>query len=145
MKPKITKVIFDNEEVLELGEVAPITPEDYKDWKKRINWERQFEQFEKQILGNLDEDIIKDYAKDWLDLKDEDDCDCDDNDCDCDDISEVSDLELIKEVYSRITKQRTADIITADLFFRFTKVLQFADKFEIDKILSEQEQKFKIS
>lgn len=37
MKPKITKVIFDNEEVLELGEVAPITPEDYKDWKKRIN------------------------------------------------------------------------------------------------------------
>jgi hypothetical protein len=145
MKPKITKVIFDNEEVLELGEVAPITPEDYKDWKKRINWERQFEEFEKQILENLDEDTIKDYAKDWLDLKDEDDCDCNDNDCDCDDISEVSDLELIKEVYSRITKQRTADIITADLFFRFTKVLQFADKFEIDKILSEQEQKFKIS
>jgi hypothetical protein len=145
MKPRITKVIFDNEEVLELGEVAPITPEDYKDWKKRINWERQFEEFEKQILENLDEDTIKDYAKDWLDLKDEDDCDCDDNDCDCDDISEVSDLELIKEVYSRITKQRTADIITADLFFRFTKVLQFADKFEIDKILSEQEQKFKIS
>jgi hypothetical protein len=145
MKPKITKVIFDNEEVLELGEVAPITPEDYKDWKKRINWERQFEEFEKQILENLDEDTIKDYAKDWLDLKDEDDCDCDDNDCDCDDISEVSDLELIKEVYSRITKQRTADIITADLFFRFTKVLQFADKFEIEKILLEQEQKFKIS
>ena len=145
MTPRITKVILDNGDVLELGSVNPITPEDYKDWRLRYNYEKQFEEFEKQILENLDEDTIKDYAKDWLDLIDEDDCDCKDNDCDCDDISEVSDLELIKEVYSRITKQRTADIISADLFFRFTKVLQFADKFEIDRILLEQEQKLKIT
>jgi hypothetical protein len=145
MTPKITKVILDNGDVLELGSVNPITLEDYKDWRLRYNYEKQFQEFEKQILENLDEDTIKDYAKDWLDLIDEDDCDCKDNDCDCDDISEVSDLELIKEVYSRITKQRTADIITADLFFRFTKVLQFADKFEIDRILLEQEQKLKIT
>ena len=145
MIPKIIKVIFDNEDFLELGEVTPISQEDNKNFIKRIEWERQFEKFETQILENLDLDTVKDYAKDYCDLIDEDDCDCNDNGCDCDDISEVSDLELIKEVYSRITKQRTADIITADLFFRFTKVLQFADKFEIDKILSEQEQKFKIS
>lgn len=144
MTPKIVKVILDNEDVLELKNINPITPEDYKDWKKRYDWEKQFEEFEKQILENLDEDTVKDYAKDWLNLIDEDDCDCDDNNCDCDDISEVSDLELIKEVYSRITKQRTADIITADLFFRFIKILQFADKFEIDKLLSQQEQKLKI-
>ena len=145
MKPRIKKIILDNGDILELGSVNSITEEDYKDWRKRWVWEKQFEEFEKQILENLDEDTIKDYAKDWLDLIDEDDCDCKDKDCDCDDISEVSDLELIKEVYSRITKQRTADIITADLFFRFTKVLQFADKFEIDKILLEQEQKLKIT
>lgn len=145
MTPKIVKVIFDNGDILELGNINSITSEDYKDWRKRNIWEKQFEEFEKQILENLDEDTIKDYAKDWLDLIDEDDCDCKDTDCDCDDISEVSDLDLIKEVYSRITKQRTADIITADLFFRFTKVLQFADKFEIDNILLEQEQKLKIT
>jgi len=144
MNPKIIKVIFDNDETLEVGEIIPISQEDYKDWKKRNIWERQFTKFETEILENLDEDSIRDYAKDSLDLIDEDDYDCKNDDCDCDDISEVSDLELIKEVYSRITKQRSADIITTDLFFRFTKVLQFADKFEMDKILLEQEQKLKI-
>jgi hypothetical protein len=145
MTPKIIKAILNNGEVLELGEINPISQEDYKDWKLRFKWEKQFESFEHEILEHLDDDFVKDYAKDYLDLIDEDDCDCDDHDCDCDDISEVSDLELIKEVYSRITKQRTADIITADLFFRFTKLLQFADKFEIDRVLLEQEQKLKIS
>jgi hypothetical protein len=145
MTSKIIKITLENGEILELGKVKQITTEDFKDWRLRHNYEKQFEPFESKILGYLDLDTVKDYAKDYCDLIDEDDCDCNDNGCDCDDISEVSDLELIKEVYSRITKQKTADIITADLFFRFTKVLQFADKFEIDKILSEQEQKFKIS
>jgi hypothetical protein len=144
MNPKIIKAIFDNGDIIELKDFTPITQEDYKDWRKRYDWESQFENFEKQILENLDEDCIKDYAKDFLDLIDEDDCECKDDNCDCDDISEVSDLELINEVFSRIVKQRNTDIITCDLFYRFTKILQCADKFEIEKMLFEQEQKHKI-
>ena len=40
MKPKIIKVILDNGDVFELGDVNSISPEDYKDYKKRFFLEK---------------------------------------------------------------------------------------------------------
>jgi hypothetical protein len=36
MTPKIIKAILNNGEVLELGEINPISQEDYKDWIVRL-------------------------------------------------------------------------------------------------------------
>lgn len=42
---------------------------------KYIRWKLQYRPFEKTILENLDEAVIKQYAKEQLDLIDEDDAD----------------------------------------------------------------------
>jgi hypothetical protein len=143
MNPKIIKAILDNGDILELGNVNPITSEDYRDWKKRRVWEKQFEEFEEKILENLLEDNIEKYAKNHLNLIDEDDCDdCDD--CDCDDLSDATNFELISEIHRRMSNQKTIDIVSSDLFLRFSNLLSKADFYEIDSLITQLESKNKI-
>lgn len=145
MNPKIIKAILDNGDVLELINVNPITSDDYKDRRKRRVWEKQFQEIEEKILENLFEDNIENYAKDNLNLIDEDDCeDCDCEDCDCDDLSDATDFKLISEIYRRMSNQKTIDIISSDLFLRFSNLLSKVPFSEIDSIITEIESKNKL-
>lgn len=147
MDKKIIKVVFDDQTELTVGEHKTIEQikAEYtydKDWKVNRHYQRQFQTIERDILWNLDDDTVKDYAKDHLDLVEQDDCDCD---CKEKDISDFEDNEIMAELSSRkILGQTNTNIITIDLFTRFSKVLNFADTQELDKIITELELKYKL-
>ena len=147
MVKKIVKVVFDDQTELTVGEHKTIEQikTDYtydKDWKVTRHYKRQFQTLERIILGNVEDDTVKDYAKDYLDLVEQGDCDCD---CEEKDISDFEDNEIVAELVSRnILGQTNANIITIDLFTRFSKVLNFADAQELDSIITELELKYKL-
>jgi hypothetical protein len=151
MQKKIVKVVYDN------GEENSIDIEKFKskkqiqdnlpigekhDWRVSRVYDRQFKDLERDILWGLDDETVKDYAKDHLDLKDEDE-----NDCDCQDkdVSDFEDNELMAELSRRnLLGYANVNIITIDLFTRFSRVITNADNQELEKIVSELEKKYNL-
>jgi hypothetical protein len=144
MDKKIVKVIYTNGE--EKSVESWRTPEELKkdfcyddEWKANRHYRRQFMVFERDVLWGLDEDLVKKYAKDNLDLKDEDE-----NDCDCHDkdVSDFEDDELMAELSRRnLLGYANVNIISIDLFTRFSRVITVADNQELETIISELEKK----
>lgn len=151
MDKKIVKVVYDNgEEILiesekiksreQIQEALPIGEKQY--WRVNRAYERQFKELERDILWNLEDDFVREYAKDHLDLKDEDenDCDCKDND-----ISDYDDSELMAELSSRnLFGFTNVSIVSIDLFTRFSRIITFADNQELEPIISELEKKYNL-
>jgi hypothetical protein len=142
MDKRIVKVIYTDDTFEEV-----VNPQPYKvvegeeRWKAFRRYEAQFRDLEKSVLRFLDNDIVEDYAKDYLDLIDPDDCECD---CEDADISDLDDSELIDEISKRYFGGKGLDIVTNLLFERFIKVLAVADKSELDEIIKNQEIKNQI-
>ena len=148
MDKKIVKVVYDN------GEIKLIEKKNLKsreqitdaliigekqDWRVERAYDRQFKELERDVLWGLDEDLVKEYAKDHLDLKDEDE-----NDCDCHDkdVSDFEDDELMAELSRRnLLGYANVNIISIDLFTRFSRVITVADNQELETIISELEKK----
>lgn len=147
MAKKIIKVIYSDEtedSVKDLKTIEEIQKEfNYdKDWKTYNHYERQFQDIEKSILWNIDDDVVSEYAKDYLDLKDEDE-----NDCDCDetDISDFEDSELIAELSSRnLFGFTNVSIVSIDLFTRFSRVITIGNNAELETIISDLEKKYNL-
>ena len=151
MDKKIVKVVYDN------GEIKLIEKENIKsreqikdaliigekqDWRVNRAYDRQFKELERDVLWGLDEDLVKEYAKDHLDLKDEDE-----NDCDCHDkdVSDFEDDELMAELSRRnLLGYANVNIISIDLFTRFSRVITVADNQELETIISELEKKYNL-
>lgn len=147
MDKKIVKVIYTD------GEESSVeswrTPNELKkdfsydmDWKANRHYERQFYRIERDILWNLDDETVKDYAKDHLDLKDEDD-----NDCDCieKDVSDFENDELISEISRRkLLGYSNVNIVSIDLFTRFSRVITVAHSQDLETIISELEKKYNL-
>lgn len=151
MNKKIVKVVYDN------GEEKFIESEKFKSKEQiqedlpigekqdsRVGWiyNRQFKDFERDVLCALDEEVVKDYAKDHLDLKDEDE-----NDCDCSDtdISDFKNDELMTELSRRsLLGYTNVNIISIDLFTRFSRVITVAPFQELETIISELEKKYRL-
>ena len=144
MDKKIVKVIYNDGTDISVKDLKTIEQikKDYnydRDWKYVRHYERQFYTIEKDVLWTLEDDLVTDYAKDHLDLKDEDD-----NDCDCDekDVSDFEDVELMAELSSRnLFGYTNINIISIDLFTRFSRVITVADNQELETIISELEKK----
>jgi hypothetical protein len=144
MDKKIIKVIYDDgtdDSVKNLKTIEDIKKDfDYdSDWKINRHYERQFKEFERSVLWNIEEEIVKDYAKDHLDLKDEDE-----NECDCDDkdVSDYEDDELMSELSRRnLLGYANVNIISIDLFTRFSRVITVASNQELETIILELEKK----
>jgi hypothetical protein len=148
MDKKIVKVVYDNGEIKLIEKKNIKSREQIKDaliigekqdWRVERAYDRQFKELEKAVLWELDEDIVKEYAKDHLDLKDEDE-----NDCDCDDkdVSDFEDDELMAELSRRnLLGYANVNIISIDLFTRFSRVIAKADNQELETIISELEKK----
>ena len=147
MSKKIIKVIYtdDTEDsVKDLKTIEDIQKEfNYdKDWKTYNHYERQFKDIEESILWNIDDDVVSEYAKDYLDLKDQDE-----NDCDCEetDISDFEDAELMAEMSSRnLLGFNNVSIVSIDLFTRFSRIITFGNNAELESIITDLEKKYNL-
>lgn len=143
MCKNIVKVIFDDNTELTIGEIK--TKEQIKqsnnyydtDWKIERAYNRQFNQIERDILKELDDDNVIDYAIEYLDLIEENDCDCTEEKY----ISDFDDSEILSEAINRKIIPVKTDIITMSLLDRMLKVLDVADREELNQILEKLEQK----
>jgi hypothetical protein len=144
---KIIKVIYNDQTedcVKDLKSLEDIKKDfEYdKDWKTYRHYERQFQELERAVLWELDDDTVREYAKDHLDLKDEDE-----NDCDCDktDISDFDDTELMAELSSRnLFGYKNVNIINIDLLTRFFKILTFGNNAELESVITDLEKKYNL-
>lgn len=147
MSKKIIKVIYNDQTedcVKDLKSLEDIKKDfEYdKDWKTYRHYERQFQELERAVLWELDDDTVREYAKDHLDLKDEDE-----NDCDCDktDISDFDDTELMAELSSRnLFGYKNVNIINIDLLTRFSKILTFGNNAELESVITDLEKKYNL-
>lgn len=148
MDKRIVKVIYDNgeEKVFDKYKSKEHILHDLpigekEDWRVNRIYNRQFKDFEREILWALDDDMVTDYAKDHLSLKDEDENDCD---CDCKetDISDFEDDEILSEIANRnYLGYANMNIITINLFERLSRIIGVADNLELENIISELEKK----
>jgi hypothetical protein len=134
---RISKVILTNGDVLDVSDIKPVifdrqNPSEYQAYKRKIKT------FQEDILGELDDDVVEQYAKDNFDLIDEDDCDCDSDDSD---ISDFDDDILVSEFLNRKLNIKSTDIVTNGLIERFFEVLRYGKRSEIELFISEQESK----
>lgn len=142
MRKRIKKVIFTDDTFSEIENIKPYKEiEGEERFKAFRRYDAQFKDLEDEILKFIDDDVIENYAKDNLDLIDEDDCECDCYDAD---ISDFEDSDLLNEISRRYFGKNGLDIIANSIFDRFVKVLSVADKSELDEILKNQEIKNKI-
>jgi hypothetical protein len=143
MCKNIVKVIFDDNTELTIGEIK--TKEQIKqsndyydtDWKIERAYNRQFNQIERDVLKELNDDNVIDYAIEYLDLIEENDCDCPEEKY----ISDFDDSEILSEAIHRKIIPVKTDIITMSLLDRMLKVLDVADREELNQILEKLEQK----
>jgi hypothetical protein len=139
---RIVKVIYTDDTFDEVVNPKPFEiREGEKHWEAFRRYERQFRDLEESVLRSIDNDIVEDYAKDYFDLIDPDDCECD---CEEKDVSDFEDSDLLNEISRRYFGKNGLDIIANSIFDRFIKVLSVADKSELDEILKNQEIKHKI-
>lgn len=142
MDKRIVKVIYTDDTFEEVANPKPFKTEEGEErWKAFRRYEARFRDIEKSVLHSIDNDIVEDYAKDYLDLIDPDDCECD---CYESGISDFEDSDLLNEISRRYFGKNGLDIVANSIFDRFIKVLAVADKSELDEILKNQEIKHKI-
>lgn len=147
MSKNIVKVVYDDETEVSVKDfkTLELIKKDYvydKEWQYVRHYERQFTEIVNSILEGLDDDLVKEYAKDNLDLKDENE-----NDCDCEDIgvSDFKDNELMAELSSRnLFGYTNVNIISTDHFTRLSRLITVADYRELEIIISDLEKKYNL-
>ena len=140
---KIVKVIYNDGSVLELENVTPLrileTDDNMEIRVKRMKYNRQFKDFEEDILDNMNESWLEEYAKDKFDLVEEDDVEEKT-------IDDFSDKELVQEMNFRniAIAMPKASIVTEDFVTRFIKIMEKENQLLLDNILTEFENKLNI-
>jgi len=153
MDKKIVKVVYDNgeeksieiEKIKSREQIKDDLPIGEKhDWRVSRVYDVQFKDLERDVLSQLGEDMVKNYAKDHLDLKDEDE---DESDCDCEDkdVSDFEDKELMAELSRRnLLGYANINIISIDLFTRFSRVITTVNNQDLETIISDLETKYNL-
>ena len=143
MSKNIVKVIFDDKSELSVDTFMSLDDmklkyKDKPDWIAKHNYESQFRNLERDLLHEMNDSIIEDYAKDQLYLIDEDDCDCADEK----DICDFEDSEILSEAMHRKIISIKTDIVNMSFFYRTMKVLDVVDHSELNLFLCEMEKKY---
>lgn len=137
---KITSIKFDNGEIKEIGAIETIEaikakhPDESK-YMIYYLYQRQFFQFDEQILKYLDYSLIKEYAKDEFDLVEE-------NENEQITIRNFSFEELVEEIERR--KGVKQSVVSDAFLIRFEKIITVENPLTIEKILSEIESRLNI-
>ena len=95
------------------------------DDKSELNAED--DNFNNEVLERLDDYYIGEYAKDYLDLVDEDDVESD--------INDFSDSEINFEYQNRNLGVITETLIEDDLLNRFSKLIQVASISDLEELV----------
>ncbi len=138
---KIVKILLDNGTSREVEEIKPLAhfeekyPENNKFYHQRA-YERQFYDFEDDIIGFLTESNLEDYAKDHLGLVDE-------YDVEDKDISDFSDTEILEEMKDR-KLNKGGNIIASNFIERFENIVKAENSLLLDNLLSELENKLNL-
>ena len=135
---RIVKVTYQDGSVLELEKIIPHgildTDDNMEIRLKRAKYNRQFKSFEEDILHNMQDDWVQEYAKNKFDLVDE-------NDIEENKIDDFSDKELIQEMNFRniALSMPNASIVTEDFVSRFLKIMEKENQLLLDSVLTEFE------
>lgn len=140
---KIVKVLFSDGTKLDtasIGSLEILETDDAREisYKKRLHRSKH-KTFETEILEHIDEDWLKEYAKDKFDLVEEDDVEEKT-------IDDFSDSELVQEINFRNIKvpMLKASIVTEDFVTRFIKIMEKENQLLLDNVLTEFENKLNI-
>ena len=138
---RIVKVIYQDGTEKELQNIIPLViSEDKKEqWKNDRPYKRQFHDFEKQILKDLDQDIIETYAVDYFDLVDPDEVDNEEKD-----ISDFKDEEIMEEVRGRKLLGGDNSIVSEQFIARFSRIMEKENQILLDNVLTDFENKLNI-
>lgn len=138
---KIVKVIYEDGSEKTPKIISPLVISEYRaeQWRYNRIHERQFRDFEKQILKDLDQETVETYAVDWFDLIDPDEVEKEEKD-----ISEFTDTELMEEVRDRKLLGGDNSIISEQFITRFSKIIEKENQILLDNLLCEFERKLNI-
>lgn len=138
---RIVKVIYEDGSVKEAKDITPlvISEEKKEQWKYNRIYERQFRDFEKQILKDLIQDTVEEYAVDYFDLVDPDEVDNEEKD-----ISDFKDEEIMEEVRDRKLLGGDNSIISEQFITRFSKIIEKENQMLLDSLLTEFENKLNL-
>ena len=140
---KIVKIIYANGDEKEVGEIIPLEILENDNinerHQKRRSYERQFKDFEENILNDLDCDTIEAYAEWNFDLVKEDDV-IEQT------IDDFDDDELLKEAkYRKLSLSLLgSSIITEKFMVRFEKIIEAENALILEKTLTEFESKLNL-
>jgi hypothetical protein len=138
---KIVKILLDDGTSREVGEINPLShfeekhPENNK-WYLQRCYERQFNNFEDDIIEFLNESNVEEYAKDHLNLVEEDDVEEKD-------ISDFTDSEILEEMKDR-KLNKGGNIITSSFIERFENIVKAENSILLDELLSQLETKLNL-
>jgi len=135
----IVKYTTDVGQEVELQEPKKFEEIEGESWSERYQRREKslspLKYFEKQILNQINEDTIRDYAIDNLDLVSEDEVEEKK-------IEDFSDSEIEEEYFSNIKLGFT--VVTQGFVSRFFKVIEKGNPIEIEDFLRQQEQQYNI-
>jgi hypothetical protein len=137
---QIVKVIYDDgTEMIPKIQIKPLRKANEGENKFRLarEYEVQFFRFEDQILENLNQDNLEDYATGNFDLISEDDVEKKT-------IDDFDDGEIMQEVRDRKLLGDVSTIISESFITRFSKIMEKENQILLDNVLTEFEKKLNI-
>ncbi len=138
---KIVKVIYEDGSQKIIESISPlvISEDRIEQYRNKRIYERQFRDFERQILRNLEQDTVETYAVDNFDLVDPDDIENE-----ATDISDFGDEEIMEEVRNRKLLGGFNSIISEQFITRFSKIIEKENQMLLDSLLTEFENKLNL-
>jgi hypothetical protein len=137
---QIVKVIYDDgTEMIPAREIKPRreAKEGENQWRANREYQNQFIRFEDQILENLNQDNLEEYAAGNFDLISEDDVEKTT-------IDDFDDNEIMQEVRDRKLLGGINTIISESFITRFSKIMEKENQILLDNVLTEFEKKLNI-
>lgn len=136
---RIVKVIYQDGTEKELQNILPLIVNEDKSeqWRNQNKYNRQFKRFEEDILDDLDQDTVEDYAENNFDFIKEDDVEDKK-------IEDYDDDEIMDEVRSRKLLGNNNSIISGQFIIRFSKIMEKESQILLDNLLTEFENKLNL-
>jgi len=138
---KIVKIIYNDGTHDEIVNIPKLdiegVDESMEIYKRERAYERQFREFEKTILENINQDVVENYAEWNFDLINEDEIEKTN-------IEDFSDEDILQELADRKILGGNTNIINQDFLFRFSKIIDRENNVLLESILNDFEKKLKI-
>jgi len=138
---KIVKIIYNDGTEDKIVNILKLDIEGIDEsieiYKRKRAYERQFKEFEKIILENINQDVIENYAEWNFDLINEDEIEKTN-------IDDFSDKDILEELAARKILGGKTNIINQDFLFRFSKIIDKENNILLEDILNDFEKKLKL-